>query len=97
MAGKIVPGQINDDYKLFTTTYGNKILRTQIFNVTLNSSTGVSCTHNIGSTNYKVSVTPTSNPAGTLGEIWVTKATNTCVIYCSGSTTTTTCDVVVTY
>ena len=62
---------------------------------TFNSIKG--CTITIGktmsSTNYRVSVTPTSNPDGSLGEIWVESKTATSfVVKCSGSTTTTTFD-----
>lgn len=59
---------------------------------TFNSSTGVTITHNLGAATYKVSITPTSNPSGYLGEIWVAKSADSMVVYCSGSTTTTTFD-----
>jgi hypothetical protein len=49
---------------------------------------GVTITHNIGHTNYKVMITPTADPGGFLGEIWVVKSANTIVVYNSGSATT---------
>ena len=62
------------------------------FSGTFNSTTGVTLTHNIGNTNYRVLVTPTSNSNGYLGEIYVTKAVNTVTVFCTGSSTTTTFD-----
>lgn len=49
---------------------------------------GVTITHNLGHTNYKVMITPTSDPSGFLGEVWVVKSANTIVVYNSGSATT---------
>lgn len=49
---------------------------------------GVTITHNLGHTNYKVMITPTADPGGFLGEVWVVKAANTIVVYNSGSATT---------
>lgn len=37
---------------------------------------------------YDVFITPSSDPAGFLGEFWVVKATDRFTVYCSGSTTT---------
>lgn len=62
---------------------------------TFNSTTGVTITHNLGNINYKVSITPTSASNGYLGEYYVVKNTNTMVVYCTGSTTTTTFDYVI--
>jgi hypothetical protein len=62
---------------------------------TFNSTTGVTITHNIGNTNYKVYITPTGDPGATLGEVYVTKNNNTIVVYCSGTNTTTTFDYVI--
>jgi len=59
---------------------------------TFNTTTGVTITHNIGSTNYRILITPTSNSAGYLGEFYAVKSTNTVVVYCTGSTTTATFD-----
>lgn len=49
---------------------------------------GVTITHNLGHTNYKVMITPTADPQGFLGEVWVVKSANTIVVYNSGSATT---------
>ena len=51
---------------------------------TFNSTTGRTITHNLGHQNYNVTVIPTADPAGYLGEIYLTKADNTVVIYNSG-------------
>jgi hypothetical protein len=59
---------------------------------TFNSTTGVTITHNIGNTNYYVSIIPTSNASGYLGEIYVKKNANNIIVYCSGTSTTTTFD-----
>jgi len=61
---------------------------------TFNSTTGVVITHDLGTASYRAVVTPTTNPNGYLGEIWVDKAVNTCTVYCSGNTTTTEFDIV---
>lgn len=57
---------------------------------TINLATAVA-----NAADYSVYVTPTSNPAGYLGEIWVIKTTTNFTVYCSGSTTTTTFDYIV--
>ncbi|WP_027364030.1 hypothetical protein [Desulfotruncus alcoholivorax] len=49
--------------------------------------TGATVTHNLGHTNYRVRITPTQNPGGYLGEVWVVKAANTFVVYNSGKWT----------
>lgn len=54
---------------------------------TFNSISGRVITHNLNSTEYIVTVTPTADPSGQAGEIWVTKALNTCTVYNSGSST----------
>lgn len=46
---------------------------------------GVTITHNLGHTNFRVAITPTADPQGYLGEAWVIKAANTMTIYNSGS------------
>lgn len=48
---------------------------------------GVTITHNLGHTNYRVRVTPTVDPGGYLGEVWVVKSANTFVVYNSGKWT----------
>lgn len=48
-------------------------------------ASGTTITHNLGTTAYRVSITPTANPAGYLGEIWVVKTANTFTVYNSGS------------
>lgn len=62
--------------------------------LSFNSATGVIVPHNIGHTNYVVFPVVTSNPVGYLGEVWVEKASNNFGVYCSGSTTSTTFDVI---
>jgi hypothetical protein len=54
-----------------------------------NSNTGVVINHNIGNTNYYVIITPTQNPNGYLGEVWVEKSNYSFKVLCSGSATTT--------
>lgn len=51
------------------------------------SEAGTTITHNIGHTNYRVRITPTADPGGYLGEVWVVKAANTFVVYNSGKWT----------
>ena len=70
-----------------TSIYGSGIF---------NSNEGYIINHNLNTTEYNISITPTSNPNGKLGEIWVEKTANNCVVYCSGSTTTTTFDYLIT-
>lgn len=48
---------------------------------------GTTITHNLGHINYRVRVTPTQDPGGYLGEVWVIKAANTFVVYNSGKWT----------
>ena len=48
---------------------------------------GTTITHNMGHTNYRVRITPTENPGGYLGEVWITKAANAFVIFNSGKWT----------
>lgn len=50
-----------------------------------NGSNGVTITHNLGTTNFRVAITPTADPQGYLGDVWVIKASNTMTIYNSGS------------
>lgn len=60
---------------------------------TFNSTTGVAISHSMGAPSaYSVSITPTSNGGGYIGEWYVVKGTNTMTVYCTGSTTTTTFD-----
>lgn len=47
-------------------------------------TTGTTITHNLGTTNFRVSITPTANPDGYLGEVWVVKSSNTMTIFNSG-------------
>lgn len=49
--------------------------------------TGRTISHSIGHTNYRVLITPTANPNGFLGEVWVIKSANAIVVYNSGSAT----------
>lgn len=61
-----------------------------------NSVNGYKIYHYLNTLNYNVSITPTSNPNGKLGEIWVEKTRKECIVYCSGSTTLTTFDYLIT-
>jgi hypothetical protein len=49
---------------------------------------GRTITHDLGHTDYNVTVTPTDDPLGFLGEVWVIKSANAVVVYNSGSATT---------
>jgi hypothetical protein len=55
---------------------------------TFNGNTGTVINHSIGHLNYSVSVTPTGNPNGYLGEVWVEKSINSFKVYCSGTAKT---------
>lgn len=62
-----------------------------------NSTTGRTITHNLNSINYAVTIQPTSNPSGTLGEFWVeNKTLTTFVVKNSGVNTTATFDWIIT-
>lgn len=54
-----------------------------------NSITGTIVNHTIGNTDYEVKITPTANPNGYLGEVWVEKAANSFSVKCSGTTNVT--------
>lgn len=63
---------------------------------TFNSTTGVVINHTFGSsTNYFVSITPTSNGNGYIGEYYVQKNNNSITVYNSGSSTTGTFDYII--
>lgn len=49
-----------------------------------NSTTGTFIAHDIGHTTYSVSIIPTANPKGTVGDIWVEKENNNIVVKCTG-------------
>lgn len=51
-------------------------------------STGRVISHTIGSTDYDVRVTPTADPSGQLGEVWVIKGETSCTVKNSGSAVT---------
>lgn len=55
---------------------------------TFNSTTGRVLTHNYGHQNYQVLITPTADPGGNLGEVYVVKGDDTATVYNSGSATT---------
>lgn len=55
--------------------------------VTFAGSTGHTITHNYGHTDYQLIINPVADPGGFLGEIWISKALNTAVVYNSGSAT----------
>lgn len=52
-----------------------------------NGMTGKSVTHNLGTVNYRVGITPTQSPLVGLGDIWVTKAANSFSVFCDGTET----------
>lgn len=55
---------------------------------TFNSDTGTIINHAFGHTNYYPVITPTVNPNGYLGEVWVEKADYSFKVVCSGSAMT---------
>lgn len=55
---------------------------------TFNSINGRFIPFNVGNTNYTPVITPSANPNGYLGEIWIIKATNGFTVYNSGTATT---------
>lgn len=55
---------------------------------TFQGASGRTLTHNYGHTNYQVLINPTADTKGLLGEVWVSKAANTAVIYNSGAAVT---------
>ena len=79
--------QINDTIERTMPIYGSG---------TFNSTKGYVIYHYLNTLNYNVNITPTSNPNGKLGEIWVEKTKRDCKVYCSGSTTLTTFDYLIT-
>lgn len=46
--------------------------------------TGTIVTHNLGTVNYRVSITPSETPQVGLGDIWAIKNSNYFVVYCTG-------------
>lgn len=46
--------------------------------------TGTIINHNLGTVNYRVSVTPSETPQVGLGDIWVSKNSNYFIVYCIG-------------
>ncbi len=50
-----------------------------------NGTDGTIINHEFGNTSFSVSVTPTANPNGGIGEIWVKKTNTFVVVYCAGS------------
>ena len=50
-----------------------------------NGQLGSVVTHNLGTVNYRVSVTPSQNPLVGLGDIWVEKDINYFTVYCIGN------------
>ena len=55
---------------------------------TFQGAAGRTLTHNYGHVNYQVLINPTADTQGLLGEVWVSKAANTVVIYNSGAAVT---------
>lgn len=55
---------------------------------TFAGASGRTITHNYGHTNYQLVINPTADSQGLLGEVWISKAANTAVIYNSGAAVT---------
>lgn len=72
-------------WMLFPTTNTSLFVRDSS---TFNGLTGVEVAHALGHTDYVVSILPSANPVGGLGDVWVVKATNKFTVYNSGSATT---------
>lgn len=53
-----------------------------------NGQQGQIITHNVGTVNYRVSITPSQNPLVGLGDIWIEKNVNYFTVYCIGNETT---------
>lgn len=50
-----------------------------------NSTDGTIIRHEFGNTSFAVAITPTQNPNGSVGEIWVRKTNTMAIVYCSGT------------
>jgi len=50
-----------------------------------NGTDGTIIRHEFGNTSFGVSITPTVNPNGGLGEVWVKKTNTLVIVYCSGA------------
>lgn len=62
-----------------------------------NGTDGTIISHDFGNTSFAVSITPTTNPNGSIGEIWVKKTNTLVVVYCSGTGQNITFDYTLTY
>lgn len=62
-----------------------------------NGTDGTIINHEFGNTSFAVAITPTTNPNGGIGEIWVKKTNTLVVVYCSGSAQNITFDYTLTY
>lgn len=68
----------------------NKLSQDEDFHpatLAFNGDSGRTITHNYGHTDYMVIINPVADPAGFLGEVWISKAANTAVVYNSGAAT----------
>ena len=93
----ILEGKINELEKEIRTIKNNTEKITPIYGSgTFNSLDGYVINHYLNTLNYTVTITPTSDPDGKLGEIWVIKSQKYCTVYCSGSTRLTTFDFLIT-
>lgn len=50
-----------------------------------NGRTGTIIPHSFENTSFSVAITPTANPNGLIGEVWVKKTNTACIVYCSGA------------
>lgn len=74
------------------STYGQRINIQNIANSNLiysgttpfSGPSGSVVTHNLGTANYRVSVTPSERPQVGLGDIWIIKNSNYFTVYCTG-------------
>jgi hypothetical protein len=66
----------------------NKVNTKQLFTGNFNGTTGAVFSHTKGDLNYHVNVTPTENPNGYLGEIWIEYSALNFKVCCSGSAIT---------
>lgn len=89
------------ELKSKTSTFNTDIINLKTKSIkksgssTFNSTEGIVITHNLNTSNYNVTITPTSNPNGQLGEVWVVKDLNNMTVFCSGTTKVTTFDYII--
>ena len=65
------------------------------FNSTQGRTIEVPTAYQTAGADYKVLISPSSNPNGMIGEVWITKRETSFTVYCSGETRTTNFDYVI--